>query len=347
MEIAGKKLQDGKSMTIELSRVIAAFIIVCLHSMQAYQDSGGQKVMGIHPVDFVGGIFLWGRVPFFLILSGYLASRSLTKPAASNRRFIQTRLIGLGVPYLVWNALTLATQSIGALLAVTHKDAAVFSPGLLVSGLFGIGTGPADAPMWFVRDIIILSCLAPLLLKFRLWLFVPAMVLVCFPTSSTIWADAGILRPTSCGYYALGILIHQLDVRRSGGLFVSPAQGWFMCMALGCLSVFVNRINLGAIGPLLGAFSVLLLGEAIAGGNRRFANLLLSASPATFLIFAAHWPITLAIVRLLIKYGDLGNSQMLIFYSLLPFILTVLLVITHNQIRKSFPKLLFPLTGGR
>jgi len=58
-------------------------------------------------------------------------------------------------------------------------------------------------------------------------------------------------------------------------------------------------------------------------------------------------PIITAIMVLLTKYADMGNSQKLIFYGLLPFILTVLLVITHHQIRRFFPKLLFPLTGGR
>ena len=347
MEITGKTLQNGKSMGIELSRVIAAFVIVFMHSMIAYESSGGQAVMGIQPFQFAGGLFLWGRVPFFLLLAGYLASRSLTKPGVSNRRFVQTRLIGLGVPYLVWNALALAAQGAGALLKVTHDNAAAHGPGFFASGLFGIGAFPADYPMWFVRDIIVVNCLAPLFFKFRLWIFVPAVALICVPASSMIWADCGMPRPSSFGYYALGMLIHQLEVRRLGALFASPAQGWILCMGLGCLSVFVHGLNLGALGPLLGAFSIRLLGEAIAGGNPRLANLLVSASPATFLIFAAHMPIMTAIMVLLTKYADMGNSQMLLFYCLLPFILTVFLVITHYQIRRFFPKLLFPLTGGR
>jgi len=253
MEITGKTLQNGKSMGIELSRVIAAFMIVCMHCMIAYEASGGQAVMGIQPYPFVGGVFLWGRVPFFLILAGYLAARSLTKPGVSNRRFVQTRLIGLGVPYLVWNALALAAQGAGALLRVTQGNAAAHGPGFYVSGLFGFGAFPADYPMWFVRDIIVVNCLAPLLFKFRLWIFVPALVLICLPASSMIWADFGMPRPSSFGCYALGMLIHQLDVRRLGALFASPAQGWIVCMGLGCLTVFVPGINLGAIGPLLGA----------------------------------------------------------------------------------------------
>ena len=334
-------------MGIELSRVIAAFMIVCMHSMIAYEENGGQTVLGIQPYRFVGGIFLWGRVPFFMILSGYFAARSLTKPGMSNRRFLQTRLIGLGVPYLVWNSLALAMQGFGDFLRVTHDDATAHHLKYYVSGIFGIGAIPADYPMWFVRDIIVVSCLAPLLLKFRLWLFVPAMALISFPAASMMGAEFGIPRPSSCGYFALGMLIQLLDVRRLGALFASPAQGWILCMGLGCLSVFVKGVDLGAIGPLLGALSIVLLGEAIAGGCPRLANLLSSASPSTFLLFAAHMPLINAIMVLVIKYGDMGNSQKLVFYCLLPIFLTVLLVIAHNQIRRFFPKLLFPLTGGR
>ena len=347
MEIAGKNQQDGRNIGIDLSRVMAAFAIVCYHTMMFYDENGGQTVMGIHLSQLVGGLFLWGRVPFFLILSGYLASRSLSKPGVSIRRFVQTRVIGLGVPYLVWNALALAMQSAAPLLSVTYGDAAAQGPGFYVAAILGIGSAPADYPMWFIRDIIVLSCLAPLFFRFRNWIFVPAMVLVCLPAISGGWLDFGMPRPSSWGYYALGMLIHQLDVRRLGALSASPMQGWIMCLALGCLSVFIPGITLGAIGPLLGAFSLFLLGQAIAGGNARLANLILSATPATFLIFAANGPIIGSIKRLLIRYADLDNSQKLLFYCLLPFVLTVLLVITHNQIRKFFPKLLFPLTGGR
>lgn len=341
------RVSGGRYIAVDIARVIATCLIVYYHSMCAYSRSGGMPVMGQPPQQIVGGIFLWGRVPFFLVLSGFLASMSLSKPGMSSLRFIWTRSVGLGVPYLFWNGIALTLRVAGERFGASFGDIMHYSFTEVTSKILGFGENPADGPMWFVRDIIIASCIAPFLLKIRSWLFVPSIALIALSAGATEWTSHGIPHPSSFGFYSLGILLYQLDVNRLSVMFPSPLIGFVMCLCLGCVAVFLDVVALGVMGPILGACSILLLGIAIAQGNPRIAALIHSASPSTFLIFAANVPMISMIRQVEIRYWTLGNLQKLFFYSLVPFILTIGLVRVHVFIRKRLPQLLFPLTGGR
>lgn len=331
-----------KYVSIDIARAVATFMIVCFHSMLCYTANGGHPVMGAPAHQIVGGLFLWGRVPFFFMLCGFLASKSLSKPEATPGHFIMTRVKGLGIPYLFWNLLTLCMHVAAQISGVTQKHSMTDSPGSMIGSVLGVGLSPADTPMWFVRDLILAHCLAPFLFKARRWLFVPSLLLLALPITSHEMPNL-----SSFGYYMIGMLLYDINLRKFESLLPSAAAGVLLCMGLGLATVFHGGVNLGVMGPLLGAGAILLLGMAINEISPRAATLLSSLSSSSFMIYAANFPILIAIQMLQDRYWNMGNTPMLLFYSLLPFVITLGIFGCHVIIQRKFPQLLLFLTGGR
>ena len=332
---------------VDVARIFAAFLIVAYHCMEAYARSGGPPVLGMPPHHIVGGAFLWGRVPFFLILAGFLASQNLARPTASSHKFIYSRLLSLGIPYLVWNGISLLLRIAGEHMGASYEKGTTLSLGMIAAQITGISQSPANGPLWLVRDLIIANLLAPLLFRFRAWIFIPAIILITLPDYPTEWIESSIPRVASIGFYSIGIMLQQLEIKRFSILIPSARWGFLLCLGFGLLIVFTDLALPRVMGPTLGAAAILFAGNAIASTNSKIACLLQGIASASFLIYAANVPIIAVIRQVLLKYGHLSDSGMLLFYSLLPFLLTALLAYFHHLVRKHFPRLLTPLTGGR
>lgn len=125
-------------------------------------------------------LFYLGRVPFFLVLAGYFLGRNITWNKAFNRA------LWLFIPFMFWNILYV-------FLVLPHDGASfrlenligirdVFLPGMNLFSADDSHAVPPIGPSWFLRDIIILTLLTPLLVRVKILLF-PAVLL--FSVSST------------------------------------------------------------------------------------------------------------------------------------------------------------------
>ncbi len=332
---------------VDIARVIAAFLIVSYHCMENYSRLDSMTIFGQAPHHVIGGLFLWGRVPFFLMLAGYLAARNLSRPNSSVRNFQRTRLIGLGIPYLVWNSISLVLIIIGYKLGASYEQHSQITPSSALAHITGIGAAPADGPLWFVRDLIVANFLAPLLLKYRSWNLLSMIILLSLPEPSLRWIEISIPRPSSIGFFGIGMVLQQFDPKKFGSLVPSNLIGFIICLAFGMIVVFAQVPLPKVIGPIVGAFSILLLGNTIAQQDSRLRKSLEKIAPATFLIFAANVPIILVIRQLLLRYNLLEGRVLFGFFCILPFVICLALIFFHMLLKRKFPKLLFPLTGGR
>lgn len=152
MEIRKKRV-----VWIDVSRVLAALLIMYVHL-----SSPLLRTTGIH-------LFYNGRVPFFLILAGYFLGRNITW----NKAF--DRALWLFIPYMFWNVLYLFLLSPHGGSSFQLADLPgirnVFLPGM---NLFSFGSEPhcvpPIGPSWFLRDIILLTLLTPLLARIKILL---------------------------------------------------------------------------------------------------------------------------------------------------------------------------------
>lgn len=113
----------------------------------------------------VNGHVEFVAVPLFFAISGFLFLRGFTLSLAAYGGMLRRKCISLLVPYLLFN-LGLA----GWLYCVGSIET-IGSWGYLVQqGVFtkvlGLGTSPINAPLWLVRDLLVIFFLSPVLLLF-------------------------------------------------------------------------------------------------------------------------------------------------------------------------------------
>ena len=177
---------------IDVSRVLAALLIMYVHL-----SSPLLKTTGIH-------LFYNGRVPFFLVLAGYFLARNITWNKAVDRA------LWLFIPYMIWNVLYLFLLSLPAGSSFQLADLAgirdVFLPGM---DLFSFGSESPDVPpigpSWFLRDIIILTLLTPLLARIKILL--PPALLLFFSFCNMAPDPLVTLSVGSCAFYLLGVVL--------------------------------------------------------------------------------------------------------------------------------------------
>ena len=109
-------------------------------------------------------IVLPARVPLLFIISGYLFFRT-QKPR--NKAFFadkyRRRTHSLFIPYIAWNTIAIAILY----LRFNIIDGCNYSLPDYLSGYWNFilreGGDPANGPLWFMRDLMVVSLLAPLL----------------------------------------------------------------------------------------------------------------------------------------------------------------------------------------
>jgi peptidoglycan/LPS O-acetylase OafA/YrhL len=338
-------IEPARDRSIDIARLAAAFLIVLFHAAESYTMAGGPPIAGSEPWVIVGDLSLWGRVPFFFFLSGCFAARSLVKPDVTTGSFIGKRLKVLGIPYLFWNAVCLimlffALRAGASLGGVPTLDAA---SGL--GKLTGIGTVPANGPLWFIRDLILVSCLAPLLLRLGPWLLVPSVALIIVPEISQELLAAGCPRPSSLGYFGIGMLLSYLPKGTLARLFPKPGVGVLLCFGLGVIHAIWHLAPSRFAGVSIGAMGILLVGCFIHRSYPGVAAFLSRHANASFIVFAANVPF-FAVARFIYPRVQ-GHVPPLAYFSTLAVIFFALALWGHHLVRERAPRLLTLISGGR
>ncbi|GEM_PF-6084800 len=156
------------------------------------------------------GRILWLANPLFYALSGYLFfhhGKVHDYPSKLRRRF-HTYLI----PYLAWNTIyllffLLATWSFPALMGEQGIRWNEITPGFLWKVYVcyygeGLESTPLDGPLWFLRNLILITVLSPLL-RYLLSLHrLSLLPLLCIP-----FLPIGTEAITTLTYYGLGAYI--------------------------------------------------------------------------------------------------------------------------------------------
>ena len=148
-------------------------------------------------------LFYLGRVPFFLVLAGYFLGRNITWNKAFNRAF------WLFIPFMFWNVLYV-------FLVLPHDGASfrlenligirdVFLPGMNLFSADDSHAVPPIGPSWFLRDIIILTLLTPLLVRVKILLFPAVLLFFCFFNTAPDHMET--ISIGTCAFYLLGVAL--------------------------------------------------------------------------------------------------------------------------------------------
>jgi peptidoglycan/LPS O-acetylase OafA/YrhL len=300
-------------------------------------------------------------VPLFFVMSGYLFAYNLSWSVPAYLQKLRSRSRSLALPFLYWNVLVLCLFAIGESVPMTRQyfsgASDVRSFGVLdyLNAFFGVTRLPIVPQFWFLRDLIILCVISPLLyviakqqlafiaLAFMslVWLFglwpMGLWPIHLVSHGAVVFFFAGLLAGTK-GYSLFG-----LDRL---GKYVAPC--YLVVLVLDALTkgeAFNDEIH--GIGILLGVISVLYLSKFLLYSPRLEKGLTRLAS-ASFFVFAAHEPL-LTLVRKIAYVGlhPASGFMVLLLYFSAPILVICACVAAYFILKRILPTLTTALCGGR
>lgn len=172
-----------RTQALDLLRFPLAIVILSIHIILSIENDisyleqsvGGDFVISNSLLRFVRAFFVNQSVPIYFFISGFvffLGLKTWNKEKYINK--LKNRKNSLLIPYIIWNSLSLAISLIAILLIPSAMTAqgGEFTLKSLLSIYWqydGILTGaiptnkPINYPLWFVRDLMIIVLLAPML----------------------------------------------------------------------------------------------------------------------------------------------------------------------------------------
>lgn len=279
---------------IDNSRVIAAFLIMYVHLPLALPQ---ENFFNTALVDYsLHHTKYSGRVALFLMLSGYLYSRNAAWGKTLDRFF------WLLVPFVLWIVIITAVYwALG--MPVSHNPfevfgiGAVFHPSLVISSA-GPTWPTVDVPAWYMRDMLPLTLLTPVFLRFRRFLPLVLFFFALLYTGDKYMNPRLILAPSTCFFFLVGICLSRFKFEDGYRLFTDRLTPVVIAAFLAALGICVWHtkfngpgISITLLGMLTGAMMIAHCGVMIEKHFPRLSKRLAPLGPASFLVFMVHYPI--------------------------------------------------------
>jgi len=295
-------------------------------------------------------------VPLFFLMSGYFFFIGFSWSIENYRNKLNSRLRTLIFPFIFWNLITLFLLALAQYIPVTKvyfsgEKALISTFGSYeyVNAIIGLDRFPISYQFWFIRDLIVLGVLAPLVFLivkktpktflvgifflwfFNLWpIYIPSVAAVAF---------------FYAGAYFASYQISLFSLDRFGPVIF---YSYLVILLVDTFSKGSDlNIYIHKIGIVLGVVSVLYLSKHIIG-KKAIKNSLIWAGGCSFFVFATHEPL-LTVLRKIIYKAIPPNSDMavLFLYIAIPVLVVTLSILLYLAMKKTVPNVLSAISGGR
>lgn len=356
MSDSNQYMAEGRYKTCDMLRCGLVVLIVLIHTRLS-EDVVCSDTLYPAFLRWADNV-LWLANPLFFVMSGYLFFKadnwSLKQYKAKLVRRVRTWLI----PYLCWNTAYLLLYLVGFALIPTlmgHVGQSFQEISFIdcVTAYTGWSSGwqdlgPIDGPLWFLRDLILLALIAPLiyavlnasrysvLLLVGLYLCevpffnVGSLVFFCLGAYASIWHVSLLHQETNSAVVALLI-------------FVALAVIYTSCDRL----PWVMHSYVGLGKTMAGMWALICIASKV---TQHLDSIRLSrASDGIFFIFAMH----AAIARLLTKLSAMYlisiklNVAVLIAVQIVNTIATILFCFFIYRLLRRYTPQLASMLGAR
>ncbi len=277
-------------------------------------------------------------VPVFYVISGYLFfARAGQWSMAVYRQKMGRRVKSLLLPYVVWNLLMAA--KLGRCSWDVLWDC-VARAGMQTDwlGRENWMTAPADMPLWFLRDLMVVSLLTPIIyiLLRRFGTVVMGLLTVVYLSGVGAFALPG-LSMYAVYFFSLGALlgIRRLDLVATAVRYRRPAYvltlllGWLMMVAYGT----------GLFSPLMlcfrltGAVATLALAASVLRrSSRRLPPRVVGSS---YVLYLAHYVLFMSFIdAAFFRVFGTSAASCSLHYLLCPLVKAGLIVGAYMAVRR-------------
>ncbi len=301
-------------------------------------------------------------VPLLFMMSGYFFFLGYGGAITEYKKKLNSRVKTLLIPFLFWNIFTLfllaLAQSIPATQIYFSGNVTPISQyGLpdYFNAIFGINRLPISAQFWFVRDLMAMVLLVPiiqiilkvmpklfLLIVFYIWFFRPSWFFSIWPVNvPTIIAIAFFC----AGAYFANSNISLFALDRFGKEILS----FYVIILL--VDVYTKGYSfnyyLHNACVLFGVASALFISKIIVR-FRKTKTFLLGAGGCSFFVFAVHEPLQSIFRKIIYRYlMPTSDVVILTLYFLIPSLVITLSIFLYVGMKSVTPRFLSIIAGGR
>ena len=280
-------------------------------------------------------------VPVFFIMSGYLFFANVDKwDITTYKKKILRRIKTLLIPYLIWNllmAVKLKTFSMSIFWAYwdpTGKQIDWFGHEQLM-------TAPANMPLWFLRDLMVVSLLTPIIYilvrRLGYWLMAALTVLYL----SGVCAFIPGLSAYAVFFFTFGafLSIRKMDLITSFKRVEIPAYLLSVLFAISMLLTYNTPVfsSLMLCFRLTGAIAVFCLASRILSvTDKRFPSVVCNSA---YFIYLAHYVFFFYFIDMaFFALFDTSVSALSLHYLLVPLLKAFLMIIAYLIYTKMMAK---------
>ncbi|WP_164852276.1 acyltransferase family protein [Rheinheimera riviphila] len=383
------------SLAIHKLRVPLVLLILYVHAWpilasytnttRAFSELGVAAGIAWLLADALANHFGRVAVPLLFMISGYLLFFNFAPTLRQYLQLLQRRSYSLFIPFLSWNLLIWLFFSAGLSFSLTQPYFQSLSTlvtqetlGQWLAMIFGFDRNPLAYQFWFVRDLMLMVLISPLillllryfnaslpLLMLGLWLvgswpwFAPALLSCCFFSVGAYlgWRQYDVTwlarhrKTLLCGYVLLFIGL-------SAGQALMGDLQWIRLWPLAA-EVSVSLLSVfSKVLVLLGCCTLLSIALALTHPVPEFQNqqsksvsakalsTQQQASSLAFFIFAAHEPLLTIVRKLSVLMLPASFWLDLLLFMLLPLMLSWGLFQVFRLMQRFTPTLGYCLTGN-
>ena len=321
-------------------------------------------------------------VPLFFLISGFLFFYKKEFNRQIYRNKLRTRATTLILPFFLWNIIAILINVsyklpfLSSIFPNAYKTSIVITPERVFNTFFayfeneGIFVTPTiegamtevskspypiDVPMWFVRDLIVMVILTPVIywfIKKSGKLFILLLGIVWYFINPILFPNGGypILFFTAAFFFSCGAYF---SINRKSFVDIMRKAKWFpvLDLLLAIVDTFTKKegynIYIHDAGILVGVASAVIVTSYLIERGRVKVNMTLANS--SFFVFALHNLIMSDIGKVLFTVFHLPDNtySMLFMYFVVPTITIILCVFIYSSLKRFMPTLCKVLTGGR
>lgn len=369
--------QELQSKTIDYLRFPLAIGVVFGHSFFPpfemnsidYNAFTSHDLAGMIRVTF-SLIIPWVTVPLFYMISGYLFFNKVDK-LDSGLYFtkMKSRIRSLIIPYIIWNILALIIlrwdvwmdlfngiqnpllanyEGLGWLKSfwVDFEEIRTHS----IGGDYPIST-PINGPLWFIRDLIIVTILAPLVYLMVKYTRIYGMIFLFLAYFTNIWIYTPGFSIKAFSFFTFGayLSLNKYNMYTLSQKVKLPAYILFGLSLI--IGIFTKEgpyydyvLPIFVVAGIIA--SINLVSDLLDKGVTKVNPFLVKS---TFFIFAAHWLNILTYSRISYYRWFHPESPLAttVQYFIVPLMAVGTCLLFYFLLQKTVPKLLAFTSGGR
>ena len=317
--------------------ITCAILVVFLHSYSF--SSGSQNTLAYHLEFFISRNIAQASVPTFFALSAFLFYRNFDYSKLRSKYY--SRLKSLVLPYLIWNAISMAAFYFISKLSFINMESFEINLNTLKEGILFYRYNHV---FWFVYQLILLTYLFPLvypvlknkiisvaLFALMIWMYATERtVFLCFEVKALIYYSFG-------AYFA----VHHESAVVSNRKISAVGVVAFLISQVMIYSSYADTLIVTIVARLLMIVAVFYFANLF---NGRTMPAILNCS---FPIYAMHNLILEFFNKVFSFILNPASNWILIDYIGSAVMTVVIIAVINMVLLKKFPKLHTVLFGGR